>query len=116
MRQDAIRMHQHLGEGVRASVAGRYVIFHREINDRVEILRVIPGDWNTTRLEDRPTMSLANTGRGHGELNYVDIVLDRDHETSTVVRRVCRPETTAPACPDDYEHRFAEHDLDAYCV
>jgi len=40
----------HLGEGVRASVVGRYVIFHREANDRVEILRVIPGDRNITRL------------------------------------------------------------------
>ena len=40
----------HLGEGVRASVVGRYVIFHREANDRVEILRVIPGDRNVTRL------------------------------------------------------------------
>ncbi len=40
----------HLGDGVRASVVGRYVIFHREANDRVEILRVIPGDRNITRL------------------------------------------------------------------
>ncbi len=40
----------HLGEGVRASVVGRYVIFHREANERVEILRVIPGDRNVTRL------------------------------------------------------------------
>jgi toxin ParE1/3/4 len=40
----------HLGEGVGASVVGRYVIFHREANDRVEILRVIPGDRNITRL------------------------------------------------------------------
>jgi toxin ParE1/3/4 len=40
----------HLGEGVRASVVGRYVIFHRVADDRVEILRVIPGDRNTTRL------------------------------------------------------------------
>ncbi len=40
----------HLGEGVRASVVGRYVIFHREANDRVEILRFIPGDRNITRL------------------------------------------------------------------
>ena len=28
----------HLGEGVRASVVGRYVIFHRDANHRVEIL------------------------------------------------------------------------------
>ena len=40
----------HLGEGIRASVVGRYVIFHREQNDRVEILRVIPGDRNTRKL------------------------------------------------------------------
>lgn len=43
-------MQPHLGEGVRASVVGRYVIFHRKANDRVEILRVIPGDRNITRL------------------------------------------------------------------
>lgn len=35
------------GEGVRASVVGRYVIFH---NQRVEVLRVIPGDRNITEL------------------------------------------------------------------
>ena len=40
----------HLGGGVRASVTGRYVVFHREANDRVEILRVIPGERNITRL------------------------------------------------------------------
>ncbi len=40
----------HLGEGIRASVVGRYVIFHREANDRVDIVRVIPGDRNITRL------------------------------------------------------------------
>jgi toxin ParE1/3/4 len=39
-----------LGEGVRASVVGRYVIFHRHANGRVEILRVIPGDRNVTKL------------------------------------------------------------------
>ncbi len=39
-----------LGVGVRASVVGRYVIFHRLANDRVEILRVIPGDRNITEL------------------------------------------------------------------
>lgn len=39
-----------LGSGVRASSFGRYVIFHREANDRVEILRVIPGDRNITDL------------------------------------------------------------------
>ncbi len=40
----------HLGEGVRASVVGRYVIFHREANNRVEVLRIILGDRNVTRL------------------------------------------------------------------
>ncbi len=40
----------HLGERVRASVVGRYVIFHREANDRIEILRVIPGDRDIARL------------------------------------------------------------------
>ena len=40
----------HLGDEVRASFVGRYVIFYREVHDRVEILRVIPGDRNVTRL------------------------------------------------------------------
>jgi len=40
----------HLGEGIRSSFVGRYVIFHRHANDRVEILRVIPGDRNITQL------------------------------------------------------------------
>lgn len=39
-----------LGTRVRASFVGRYVIFHRQANDRVEILRVIPGDRNITEL------------------------------------------------------------------
>jgi len=39
-----------LGRSVRASVVGRYVIFHRLINDQMEILRVIPGDRNITQL------------------------------------------------------------------
>jgi toxin ParE1/3/4 len=43
-------LHQNLGEGVRASAVGRYVIFHREANNRVEILRVIPGDRDITHL------------------------------------------------------------------
>ncbi|MCP4787924.1 MAG: type II toxin-antitoxin system RelE/ParE family toxin [Fuerstiella sp.] len=43
-------LQSHLGEGVRASVVGRYVIFHREANNRVEILRVIAGDRDITRL------------------------------------------------------------------
>ncbi|MCR9295459.1 MAG: type II toxin-antitoxin system RelE/ParE family toxin [bacterium] len=33
-----------LGVGVRASFVGRYVIFHRHVEQRTEILRVIPGD------------------------------------------------------------------------
>ena len=32
-----------LGEDVRASVMGRYMIFHRHVAERLEILRVIPG-------------------------------------------------------------------------
>ncbi|MCE9553957.1 MAG: type II toxin-antitoxin system RelE/ParE family toxin [Planctomycetes bacterium] len=43
-------MQRHLGDGIRASVVGRYVIFYREANHRVEILRVIPGDRNITHL------------------------------------------------------------------
>lgn len=39
-----------LGAHVRASVVGRYVIFHCRKMERVEILRVIPGDRNITRL------------------------------------------------------------------
>ncbi len=38
------------GDGVRASFVGRYVIFHRQANQRVEILRVIPGDRQITEL------------------------------------------------------------------
>jgi toxin ParE1/3/4 len=43
-------LHPQLGEGVRANVVGRYVIFHRQANDRLEILCVIAGDRNITRL------------------------------------------------------------------
>jgi len=43
-------LQQHLGPHVRSNFVGRYVIFHRQINDRVEILRVIPGDRNVTML------------------------------------------------------------------
>jgi len=39
-----------LGENVRASFVGRYVIFHRRANDQVDILRVIPGDRNIHEL------------------------------------------------------------------
>ena len=38
------------GKGVRTSSVGRYVIFHRETDKRVEILRVIPGDRNISEL------------------------------------------------------------------
>lgn len=43
-------LQSHLGEGVRANAVGRYVIFHRESGNRVEILRVIPGDKNIRDL------------------------------------------------------------------
>lgn len=43
-------LQRHLGEGILASVVGRYVIFYREANYCVEILRVIPGDRNITHL------------------------------------------------------------------
>jgi toxin ParE1/3/4 len=38
------------GEGVRSSVVGRYVIFHRQTESGVEILRVIAGDRAITEL------------------------------------------------------------------
>jgi len=40
----------HLGQDVRASVLGRYMIFHRYIGGRVEILRIIPGGSDVTSL------------------------------------------------------------------
>lgn len=40
-----------LGAGVRANIVGRYVIFHRKSQERVEILRVIPGDRNIMSLK-----------------------------------------------------------------
>jgi toxin ParE1/3/4 len=39
-----------LGTGVRATAVGRYVIYFRQREERTEILRVIPGDRNTSRL------------------------------------------------------------------
>lgn len=39
-----------LGEGVRASAVGRYVVFHRRREDRLEILRVIAGDRDIKHL------------------------------------------------------------------
>jgi len=39
-----------LGEGVRMNFVGRYVVFHRVSNGRVEILRFIPGDRDTKQL------------------------------------------------------------------
>ena len=43
-------LQRHLGDGVRANSVGRFVIFHREANNRVEILRVIPGDKDIRHL------------------------------------------------------------------
>jgi toxin ParE1/3/4 len=43
-------LQSHLGEGVRTSVVGRYVIFHRHANERVEILRVIAGGRDVHQL------------------------------------------------------------------
>ncbi|MDZ4850642.1 MAG: type II toxin-antitoxin system RelE/ParE family toxin [Pirellulaceae bacterium] len=40
----------HLGYDVRASVLGRYMIFHRFVGGRVEILRVIPAGPEVTSL------------------------------------------------------------------
>ncbi len=39
-----------LGDNMRSVSVGRYVIFHRFINDTIEIVRIIPGDKNITRL------------------------------------------------------------------
>ena len=39
-----------LGSDVRCNFVGRYVIFHRKHDDTVEILRVILGDRNITKL------------------------------------------------------------------
>jgi toxin ParE1/3/4 len=39
-----------LGTEVRCSVVGRYVIFYRKHDDTVEILRVVAGDKNITKL------------------------------------------------------------------
>ena len=39
-----------LGSDVRCNFVGRYVIFHRKHADTAEILRVIPGDRNITKL------------------------------------------------------------------
>ncbi|MCC7334953.1 MAG: type II toxin-antitoxin system RelE/ParE family toxin [Pirellulaceae bacterium] len=39
-----------LGQNVRASMLGRYVIFHRYAGGRLEILRVIPGGAETIEL------------------------------------------------------------------
>ena len=43
-------MRPELGEGVRANVVGRYVIFHRRRQDRTEVLRVIAGDRDIREL------------------------------------------------------------------
>jgi len=39
-----------LGSDVRCNFVGRYVIFHRKLDDTAQILRVIPGDRNITKL------------------------------------------------------------------
>jgi toxin ParE1/3/4 len=39
-----------LGENVRASVLGRYMIFHRYVGGRLEVLRVIPGGADVKQL------------------------------------------------------------------
>ena len=39
-----------LGENVRASVVGRYIIFHRQTDTGAEILRVIAGDRDISEL------------------------------------------------------------------
>ena len=40
----------HLGTGVRASVLGRYMIFHRSTGDHVEILHIMPGGADVSSL------------------------------------------------------------------
>ena len=45
-----VELQSRFGKGVRTSSVGRYVIFHRETDERVEILRVIPGDRNISEL------------------------------------------------------------------
>ena len=37
-------LYPHLGEGVRATTVGRYIVFHRESNEQAVILRVLTGD------------------------------------------------------------------------
>ena len=39
-----------LGKDVRASVVGRYMIFHRHVGGRLEVLRVIAGGAEVTQL------------------------------------------------------------------
>ena len=39
-----------LGTDVRSNFVGRYVVFHRKQDDTVEILRVLTGDRNITKL------------------------------------------------------------------
>ena len=39
-----------LGAGIRASSIGRYVIFYRYANDRLEVVRVLPGDRDISSL------------------------------------------------------------------
>lgn len=39
-----------LGRDVRASVLGRYMIFHRHVGGQLEVLRIIPGGPEVTSL------------------------------------------------------------------
>ncbi len=41
---DLGELQPHLGDAIRATTVGRYIVFHRKSLGRVEILRVIPGD------------------------------------------------------------------------
>ncbi len=50
-----------LGSDVRCNFVGRYVIFYRRHEDTVEILRVVPGDRDITKLGGRPTEGFQDT-------------------------------------------------------
>ena len=47
---DMGELHPHLGEDVRATTVGRYIVFHRETNGQATILRVLAGDRKIGRL------------------------------------------------------------------
>lgn len=38
------------GREIRSSVVGRYVIFYRELEDGIQVVRVIPGDRDIRSL------------------------------------------------------------------